>query len=318
LVTGGAGYIGSELVNKLIQLDQRVLVLDNFSRGKIENLRYSLSNPQFELIKGDISNKTTWSNILRNYEVQTVVHLAAVPGLDRCRANPKEALLTNFLGTHNVLEFCRSTNVRKFIFSSSGAVYGSPQNMPISEEHPLAPTNIYGISKLSGEKLVEAAHENYNLETIILRFGNIYGVGQFTYYETVIPKFVRQAFQEGNLTIYGDGNQGRDFIHINDIINAIILSLQAQKFKTNQIFNVGSGTPISINTLADVIRQEMKKHYNKDITMTYCPVRKGEPTNPDYCYDVKKIRDILNFKTDWTVYQGISQILSKMKKTIES
>jgi len=314
LVTGGAGYIGSTLVEELIKLDKRVLVLDNFNRGQKDNLQNTLSHPNFELFKGDISNKKTWFNILHNYEIQAVIHLAALPGLDRCRANPKEACLTNILGTFNILEFCRSSSVRKFIFSSSGAVYGSPQNIPISEVHPLAPTNIYGISKLSGEKLVDAAHQNYNLETIILRFGNIYGVGRFTYFETVIPKFVRQAFQKGNLTIFGKGNQGRDFIHINDIVNAILLSLQAPKFETNEIFNVGSGIPVSINTIADVIQQEIKKRFNKDVKRTYYPIRKGEPTNPDYCYNVKKIQNVLNFKTRWTINQGVSQILSYLKK----
>ncbi|MFX0211490.1 MAG: GDP-mannose 4,6-dehydratase, partial [Candidatus Hodarchaeota archaeon] len=135
LVTGGAGYIGSILTEKLLQLGNRVIVLDNLSRGKIEYLQNQQSNTNFKLIKGDITNKNTLFTQLKNYDIEATIHLAALPGLARCRKNPKKAILTNILGTYNVLELSQVLNVQKFIFSSSGAVYGTPQHFPITEEH---------------------------------------------------------------------------------------------------------------------------------------------------------------------------------------
>ena len=315
LVTGGAGYIGSILVDRLLQLGHHVLVIDNLSRGKIEYLQNQQDNPDFKLITGDITNKKTLSTKLDNSEIQVTIHLAAFPGLARCRKNPRKAILTNILGTYNVLKLSEILNVRKFIFSSSGAVYGTPQHFPIDEEHPLAPTNIYGVSKYSCEKLVQRAHDRNGLEAIILRFGNIYGVGKFTYFETVIPKFVKQALNEGILTIYGDGNQGRDFIHISDIVTAILSALHAPCFNRCEVFNVGTGKPVSINTLASLIKHIVKTRFDLDIETTHYPARLGEPTNPDYSYDVTKIREILKFKAKWIIDQGIHQLISYVNQT---
>jgi nucleoside-diphosphate-sugar epimerase len=310
LVTGGAGYIGSILTEKLLKLGNSVIVLDNLSRGKMRYLQNHHGNMNFQLIKSDITEYKTLFNQLKNHDIEAAIHLAALPGLARCRTNPRKAVLTNILGTYNVLKVSETLNVQKFIFSSSGAVYGTPSHFPIDEKHPLVPTNIYGISKYSGEKLVEKAYNNSGLEAIILRFGNIYGVGKFTYFETVIPKFVKLALTEGILTIYGDGNQGRDFIHINDVINAILSALNAPYINRCEVFNVGAGKPTSINTIVSLVKSIMKTRFDKEIITTHCPARLGEPINPDYCYDVTKIKEILGWNTEWNINQGIHELIS--------
>jgi len=151
-------------------------------------------SPRVKLAVGDICDSEKLEEVLREGEgVSAVVHLAAVSGIEECQRSPREAVLTNVYGTHNVLEVARKYDVGNVVFASSAAVYGNSVKTPIGEDHPLSPTNLYGVTKLAAEGLLESYHVSYGLGTVILRFGNVYGVGVYTHWETVIPKFVRQA-----------------------------------------------------------------------------------------------------------------------------
>ena len=310
LVTGGAGYIGSTVIRELLSRGYDVISVDNLYRGDYKYLSAFKDNPHLKLTVGDISSAGELDNLLRDVQdLDAVIHLAAVPGLKRCLDDPGRAILTNVYGTFNVLEFARKHDAQKFIFPSSGAVYGVPKFTPISEDHPLNPINLYGVTKLSGEKLVDSYYFNYGLSTVILRFGNIYGVGLFTYWENVIPKFVRQALEGKPLTIYGTGEQGRDFIHILDVVDAII-SLLDRKDVKGEKFNLGSGKAVSVNTIANSISEILRGEYGRDVKIIHLPPRKGEPYIKDFYYSTERIRSRLGFKVHWTVKDGIKQIVT--------
>jgi len=223
LVTGGAGYIRSTVVRDLLERGDEVISIDNLYRGDYTHLSPYKNNPHLETVIADISSmKEVEESLETAGNVTSVIHLAAVSGLDRCREDPEKAVLTNVLGTLNVLEAARGCDAQKVIFASSAAVYGIPRRTPIREDHPLEPINLYGITKLAGERIVESYRRSYGLNTVILRFGSAHGIGLFTYWETVIPIFVKQAMEGRPLTVNGSGNQGRDYIHVLDISRAII------------------------------------------------------------------------------------------------
>jgi len=311
LVTGGAGYIGSALIKKLLEEGHSVVSIDNLSRGDYKYLKKYERSSRLKLVVGDICDLGKLREVMKESDnVDAVVHLAAIPGLERCQKTPEKAILTNVYGTYNVLEIAREYDIGRFVFTSSAAVYGTPIKTPISEEHPLNPTNLYGATKVAAEKLVDAYHESHGLNTVILRFGNVYGVGVYTYWETVIPKFVKQALSGQPLTIYGDGKQSRDFIHVWDIIQAIELVLERENnIAVGESFNVGSGRPTTVNVIASIISKVFKNEETRnDVKTLNLPPRKGEPRTPYFCLSTIKIENRLQFKPRWDIEKGIKQL----------
>jgi UDP-glucose 4-epimerase len=312
LVTGGAGYIGSALVERLLGDGHRVVSIDNLSQGDYECLGKYRESPRLKLVVGDICDSEKLEEVLREGEdVNAVVHLAAVPGIEMCQRNPKEAILTNVYGTHNVLEIARKHDIAKVVFGSSAAVYGNPVKTPVGEDHPLNPTNLYGVTKLAAEGLLESYHASYGLDTVILRFGNVYGVGVYTHWETVIPKFVRQALSGEALTIYGDGKQSRDFIHVWDAVEAVILALRDERgVVAGESFNVGVGKATSVNVIADTVSRIFYAEYGKKISTVNLPPRRGEPYVPNFCYSIAKIGGKLGFKPEWSIEKNVRQLIA--------
>jgi len=309
LVTGGAGYIGSTVVSQLLVRGEEVVSIDNLYRGNYKYLSHYKDNPCLRMVVGDISSIRELRDSLRGVrDLSAVVHLAAVPGLERCRKDPERAVATNVLGTFNVLEVAREFDAEKVIFASSAAVYGIPKVTPIREDHPLNPINLYGATKLAGEKIVELYNYNYGLKTVVLRFGNVYGVGLFTYWETVIPKFVKLALDGKPLTIYGDGNQSRDFIHVLDVANAIMLALDHERL-SGEVFNLGSGRAISIKAVANIISEVFREDYGKKVDVVYFPPRQGEPCVENFCYLTEKVKTKLGFEVKWSIREGIKQTI---------
>jgi UDP-glucose 4-epimerase len=234
-----------------------------------------------------------------------IAHLAAISGLVLCRENPEEATLTNIYGTHQVLETARKLDIQKVVFCSSAAVYGTPEKLPVTEDLLPNPLNLYGVTKLAGEQLMHIYWENYGIETITLRFGNVYGVGLYTNYDTVIPKFVKQGLNGGELTIYGDGKATRDFVHIEDIVHAITLSLNAKNMG-GEIFNVG-GEMMNIGDLAKQISKKVSDTTGKKVVISHHPPRLGE--TEQFYYNLDKIKKKLGYIPLWTIKKGITQII---------
>lgn len=250
LVTGGCGFIGSHLVDKLIELGYNVSVIDNFITGKMERL-----NPYCSLVPHDISENDL--KFLRNSEIDTVFHLAALPSVQRSLKNPLLTNKNNVNGLVNLLEKCNLYGVRRVVFSSSSSIYGradSKDNIALTEDLEPNPLSPYALQKLIGEQYCHlfSNNSNFNLETVCLRYFNVYGEGQNNTgaYVSVTQTFLRQYRNNEPLTIVPDGNQRRDFTYVGDVVNANIQAMLSDKVGKGEILNVGSGENHTINEIA--------------------------------------------------------------------
>lgn len=247
LVTGGAGFIGSNLVKHLIENGNSVTVLDNFMSGYRTNLEPFAS---VNIINGDVRDKTIVEKAMQGVEI--VFHLAASVGNKRSIDHPLIDAEINVLGTLQVLEAARKEGVRKIVASSSAGIFGELKAMPIKENHPVEPDSPYGCSKLCEEKLCLAYAKLYPIEAVCLRYFNVYGPNQrYDAYGNVIPIFVFRMLRNEPLVIYGDGEQTRDFVHVDDIVQANIKA--ADSTGISGAFNIASGKNITINNLVKII-----------------------------------------------------------------
>lgn len=301
-VTGGAGYIGSTLVKRLVDDGASVVSVDNLVNGDYRHLKEVQADEKADLREGEIRDDGLLEELFAGSDA--IAHLAAIPGLVKCQDSPEEAISVNVYGTHQVLETARKLDIGKVVFCSSAAVYGKPVVMPVRESHPLRPLNLYGVTKLAGEKLMETYFDNYGLETISLRFGNVYGVGLYTNYETVIPKFVRMGLNDEALTVYGDGTSSRDYVHVEDIVQAITGALNS-KGKGGEAYNVG-GETVLIDALAEQVSESLKKATGRSAQITHLPPRPGETKN--FSYNLEKIERSLGYRPTWGVKRGIEQV----------
>ena len=301
VVTGGAGYVGSYLVYKLLQEKHEVYSIDNISRGDYSALE-GVVQPE-HLVVGDVRDSALLDNLFK--DADAVVHLAAIPGLVRCNESPEEAVSVNVFGTYQVLEAARKQGVKKVVFSSSAASYGVPRSLPVTEDHPLNPMNLYGVTKLAGEKMMTVYYNNYDIETVTLRFGNIYGVGLFSRENTVIPKFVRMGLESKTMTIYGDGSSTRDYVHVDDIVQSIVRSISSTD-KGGEVYNVGAHS-IKIRDIADKVSKAIFEAHDKKIDYMNLPERTGETKHLEY--NIDKITSELGYKPKWDVDMGIKQLI---------
>jgi len=302
-ITGGAGYIGSTLIKELLSRKHEVVSVDNETIGSYAYLIENEIAAEDHLIKGDIREV----DLLEKHwkDCDAIAHLAALPGLVLCNNKPEEAVSVNVHGTYNVLKAANKLGIKRIVFCSSAAVYGKPRKLPVTEKHELNPLNLYGVTKLSGEKILNMFNLNEGLSTVNLRFGNIYGVGLYTRWDTVIPKFVKQALKGEPLTIYGDGESSRDFVHVKDITNAIILSISTPKIG-GETFNVG-GETLNINELAKIVEEEVEKIVGKKVESKNTPPRVGE--TKEFSYDLTHIKSRLGFKNQYTVEDGVNELV---------
>lgn len=249
LVTGGAGFIGSNIVKQLLLDGHEVTVLDNFSSGYRSNLA---PFPDVHLIEGDIRNEATVAEAVNGVEV--IFHLAASVGNKRSIDHPLLDADINVMGTLKVLEAARKAGVRKIVASSSAGIFGELKTMPIKEDHPIEPDTPYGSSKLCMEKECLAYAKIYDIEAICLRYFNVYGPNQrFDAYGNVIPIFAFKMWRGEPISIFGDGEQTRDFINVQDVVQANIKA--AMTHGLSGAFNTGSGTRITINNLVELLQK---------------------------------------------------------------
>jgi UDP-glucose 4-epimerase len=247
LVTGGAGFIGSNIVGELVSQGHEVTVLDNLLSGYRSNLD---PYPGIRFIEGDIRDPKAVREALTGAEV--VFHHAASVGNKRSIDNPIEDAEINVLGTLQVLQACVEANVRKIVTASSAGIFGELVTMPILEDHPVEPDSPYGCTKLAKEKLCLAYAKLYDLEAVCLRYFNVYGPNQrFDAYGNVIPIFVFQMLRNQPLTIFGDGMQTRDFINVADVVQANLKAATA--VGVSGAFNLGSASRVTINRLVELI-----------------------------------------------------------------
>jgi UDP-glucose 4-epimerase len=247
LVTGGAGFIGSNLVKTLIATGNSVIVLDNFMSGFISNIE---KLPNINIIEGDIRDKNAVEKAM--HDVEIVFHLAASVGNKRSIDYPIIDAEINVLGTIQILEAARKFGIRKIVTSSSAGIFGELKILPIKEDHPIEPDSPYGCTKLCEEKICLSYSKLYQMEAICLRYFNVYGPNQrFDAYGNVIPIFVFQMLRNETITVFGDGEQTRDFVHVNDIVQANIKA--AECIGVSGAFNIASGKRVTINRLLEII-----------------------------------------------------------------
>jgi len=299
LVTGGAGFIGSHLVDELVKRGFDVVVLDDFSIGSVENLSGCIE--KIHLVQGDIRDKATVEDSLRC--VDLVFHLAAIASVPYSVEHPEVTNEINVNGTTNLLE-ASSSSVDKFVYVSTSAVYGDPEYLPIDENHPLNPISPYAESKLKTEQLCEEYQESCGLKIVILRPFNVYGPRQTSnQYAGVIVRFIERLLEGQPPIIYGDGLQTRDFIYVEDAARALILASQ-NKEATGRIFNVASGLPTSINQLAQLL---IDMFDIDGIEPMHIVARKGDIRH-SYS-ETKEAKTHLGFEARITLREGLSSLL---------
>jgi nucleoside-diphosphate-sugar epimerase len=245
LVTGGAGFIGSSLVELLLREGHSVVVLDDLSSGYRENL-----DDRAEFVCGDVSQPDVAAAAANGCEV--IFHLAASVGNTRSIDGPVRDSQINVIGTLNVLEAARTLGIKRIVFSSSAGIFGELKTLPIAEDHPQDPDSPYGASKLAAEKMCLVYNKLYGMSNVCLRYFNVYGVRQrFDAYGNVIPIFAERMLRGQDVVIFGDGEQTRDFVHVADVASANYLAGTSGSAAGS--FNIGSATRISINELADLM-----------------------------------------------------------------
>ena len=260
IVTGGAGFVGSHLTELLIKNGHFPIIIDNLNTGKFKYIKKFVDEGKADFIKLDIRN---FSKLMKLPKCSAVIHLAAIASVIESIDNPSFVNDVNVNGTLNMLEFCRKKKIKKFIFTSSAAIFGNNESK-ITESSPTIPTTVYGSSKLTGEQYCRIYSELFGITTIILRPFNIYGPRQNDTYAGVITKFLTRLSKNKPPIIFGTGKQTRDFIHVHDVARAFFLALRYNKTKFD-VFNLGTGKSTSINTLARYFLNNTKNHSMKPI-----------------------------------------------------
>lgn len=300
LVTGGAGFIGSHIVESLLSQNKQVRVIDNFLTGKKENISSFLK--EIEFIEGDIRNFEACKNAVAGAEV--VFHQAALPSVPRSIEDPLLTNEINVKGTLNLLVASKEAKVRKFIFASSSSVYGDDPQLPKQEGTEGAPLSPYAVSKLMGEKYCQVFSRIYGLDTVSLRYFNIFGPRQDPYsqYSAVIPLFITKMLKGERPTIFGDGQQSRDFTFVENVVEANRLAAEAQD-SAGEVLNIACGNQITVNDLFNTIRQILQK----DIEPVHASPRSGDILHS--FADISKAEQTIDYKPSVSFDEGLKKTI---------
>ncbi|AKH77658.1 SDR family oxidoreductase [Leptospira interrogans] len=296
LVTGGAGFIGSHLVDLLLENQFEVTVLDNFSTGRAFNLNHV--KEKIDLVECDLSIQEDW--IKKFQSVDYVFHLAALADIVPSIQNPEGYFQSNVTGTLNVLQASRHYGVKRLVYAASSSCYGIPELYPTPETSPILPQYPYALTKRMGEELVMHWAQVYKFPALSLRFFNVYGPRSRTSgtYGAVFGVFLAQKLAGKPFTVVGDGKQTRDFTYVRDVVEAVFAA--AQSDKVGEIYNVGSGATISVNRIVELLKGEV----------TYIPKRPGEPDST--FADIAKIKKDLKWSPKISIETGIGELLKNI------
>lgn len=300
-VTGGAGFIGSNLVEALLDEGNDVTVIDDLSTGNSSNIKPFGDKVAF--IKGSILDFKLLDANLKNCDV--VFHQAAIPSVTRSMINPLQTSEVNIQGTINILHASKKNGVKKVIFASSSSVYGDTKELPKKESMPPNPKSPYSLSKLVGEKYCQLFHKVFGLNTVCLRYFNVYGKNQNpdSEYAAVIPKFIKCVLKKERPTIFGDGTQTRDFTFVKDVVKANVLAAKS-KINDGKAINIACQKQISINELLNLIN----KINGTSIKPLYSPPRPGDIK--DSLADISLARELLGYKPAYSLEDGLRETIS--------
>ncbi|MBA3302013.1 MAG: GDP-mannose 4,6-dehydratase [Thermoleophilaceae bacterium] len=301
LVTGGAGFIGSNLVDALLERGDEVTVVDNITTGRRENL----SGAGAELVEADIRDGEAMSDLVARVAPEAIFHLAAQVDVRRSAADPAFDAGVNVVGTINMLEAARATGTPRFVNASTGgAIYGEPEEIPAPESHPNAPEAPYGQSKFAAEGYLDLYRRLHGLSTVSTRFGNVYGPRQDPLGEAgVIAIFCGKLLEGEPATIFGDGRQTRDYVYVGDVVAAV---LAAGASEHGGAFNVGMGVQTDLLEVAEVLREVSGKPFEVE----HAPERPGEVRH--IALDASRARDELGWRAEVSVREGLERTLEAL------
>ena len=295
LVTGGAGFIGSNLVRALLEGGDDVRVLDNFSTGN----RANLAGLEVDIVEGELRSYERVHNAVRGTEV--VYHLGALGSVPRCVQDPLTSSAVNVEGTLNVLLAARDEGVRRVVFASSSSVYGAKAELPVDESLAADPISPYGVAKLAAERYCVSFSRVYeSFETVVLRYFNVFGPRQspFSQYAAMVPLFITAIAAGEPVTVYGDGEQSRDFTYVANVVDATVRAAHADG-ASGQIFNVAAGSPASVNDVAAAIGRIVGRRVERQ----FAPERPGDIRNS--WADVTAAKDVLGYVPSVDLEQGL-------------
>lgn len=306
LVTGGAGFIGSSIAEALLSKGERVRILDDFSTGRRSNVEALKGN--FELIEGSIVDAPTVAKAMKGVEV--VFHEAAIPSVVRSVEDPAASMLANVQGTTIVLDQARREKVRRLVFAASSSAYGDTPTLPKVETMQASPLSPYAISKLAGEELLRVFSSLYGIETLSLRYFNVFGPRQDpnSQYAAVIPNFIKAAMKGTRPVVYGDGEQTRDFCFIDNTVSANLLAANSPSKLTGQVVNIACGERISLNQLLHHIGEEAGKKLEPE----YVPGRAGDVR--DSLASIEAARQLIGYEPKVKVGEGLKKTFAAFKQ----
>jgi len=306
LLTGGAGFIGSHIVKRLVGEGAVVRVVDNLSTGQVarlENLRCSI-----EYVEADLADNLVSDEVVK--DVDYVLHQAAIPSVQRSVCDPVGTNRANVTATLNLLESCRKAKVRRFVYAASSSAYGDTEVLPKSEEMPPNPLSPYALQKLAGEHYCKLYYSLYGLETVCLRYFNVFGPGQDPHseYSAVIPKFISKLLINELITVYGDGEQSRDFTYVENVVDANLLALQATK-ACGKVLNVGCGERITLNTLIQLLEEIV----GVKAKVSYSASKPGDVRHS--LADINLARRLLEYEPKVMVKEGLRRTVEAFVKS---
>ena len=303
IVTGGAGFVGSNLSHELIKQGAEVKIIDNMYSGKNENVEF-LKDNGVKIVNGSITDKEILEKEMKGYDF--VFHQAALVSVIESIEKPEMSREINLEGTINVLEAARKNEIERVVFASSCAIYGDTIKLPVSESDESKPMSPYAEDKLMGEKSCVKYSQKYDLPVVCLRYFNIYGPRQSSKsaYAAAIPKFIEKILSGNEIEIYGDGKQTRDFVFVEDIVQAN-LKAALEKNANGSCLNIGSGTETAINEVIKMIMEITEK----EVEIKYSDERKGEIKN-SYA-NITEAKKILDYEPQWSLKRGLDKTINQ-------
>ena len=310
LVTGGAGFIGSNLCEAILSMGHRVRVLDNLATGYEKNIAVFRDNPKFEFVEGDIRDFAACDRVCRG--VDYVLHHAAAVSVPESIEKPVEYTMTNIMGTVNMMEAAAKNGVKKFVYASSSAVYGDDETMPKREEVLGNRLSTYAVTKYAAEEYAYQYTLHYGLDCYGMRYFNVYGCRQDPNgaYAAVIPKFIECLLRDEPPTINGDGEQSRDFVYVEDVVQANLLACVAPHEAAGEAYNVASGKRSSLNEMYAVLSELL----GKDLKPVFAPERKGDIRHSGA--DISKIKKKLGYAPEYDFEKGIKEAIQWYKENL--
>src|SRR5699024_2154897 len=304
LVTGGAGFIGSNIVRELIKQGKQVRVLDNFNTGKRKNIHELQGD--VEMIVGDITEDKTVAKAVKDIDI--IIHQGAIPSVPKSIQDPIQTNQVNITGTLKLLHAAARDNVKRFVYASSSSAYGFNETLPKQENMCGNPMSPYAVSKYTGENYCKVFHDIFGLETISLRYFNVFGPTQSPHsiYAAVITAHIRAIINDNTPIIYGDGTQSRDFTYVEDVVSANLLDAEAPKLQ-GEVINIGTGSQIVLNDLVDNINVLL----GKNISAKYIAARQGDVKHS--LADIRLANELIGYHPSTSFHDGLKQTINWLK-----